>query len=370
MKSLLLLIVSFSFVFEAQSKDLGVSPSDDVLKEIYDYNSQLSLSDPSFLNNNSPLGLLRDELEITAFSEWEDTGYLVFSDENRYESERIKRELVLALPENVKVVVYTQNTSESYHEDLFNYYSRIISPERVIVLKLPRGGRTSLWTRDNTPIAVRDQNSNPYLVDAKYYYNFEPDASFGRMYEIDLLTNPYFFEGGNLINNSQGDCIVVNRKRRYPFGTSDTAAIPDQVFEQSYGCTNLIRLEHIKGIGHADEVVKFLDDKTIVTDTEEYVDRLRAQGFDVHMLPEPRTSYGTYVNSLIVNNVIYVPAYEESGDDDAFEVYQNLLPNHRVVPIESSELSSNGQGGVHCITMTYPPYELKDLTEILGGALR
>ena len=370
MKSILLLVLSIGFSANSFADGLGVSPSEEVLKEVLQYNQELSEQDPTFLNGPSSLFSLRNELEITAFSEWEDTGYLVFSDESRYESERIKRELAEGLPDGVKLVVYTQNQRSSYHEDLFDYYSRMLSPDRVIILKLPRGGRTSLWTRDNTPIAVRDQGDNPYLVDAKYYYNFEPDASFGSMYGVDLLSNPYFFEGGNLINNSQGDCIVVNRRRRYPFGTSDTAAIPDEVFERSYGCTNLIRLEHLKGIGHADEVVKFLDDKTIVTDTEEYVERLVVQGFDVHMLPEPRTPYGTYVNSLIINDVIYMPTFEESFDQSAFDTYQRLLPNHRIIPIESSDLSSNGQGGIHCITMTYPPYEIKDLTEILGGVLR
>ena len=365
----LFLVIGLSLSFTANADDLGVSPSEDVLREVFEYNQQLSLEDPSFLNSSSPTLSFNRALEITAFSEWEETGYLVFSDENRYESERIKRQLAEGLPENVKLVVYTQNTRSSYHQDLFEYYSRMLSPERVIILKLPRGGRTSLWTRDNTPIAVKDQDNNPYLVDAKYYYNFEPDASFGQMYGIDLLSNPYFFEGGNLINNSVGDCIVVNRRRRYPFGTSDTAAIPDEVFERSYGCTNLIRLEHIKGIGHADEVVKFLDNNTIVTDTEAYVERLEAQGFDVHLLPEPRTPYGTYVNSLIVNDIIYMPIFEESGDQESFDTYQRLLPNHTIVPIESSRLSSNGQGGVHCITMTYPPYELKDLAQTLGGVL-
>lgn len=361
------IILSFFLLsLNASADDLGVGPRGEVLDQIYQHNQNLSL-----LNQNVSHGIIeRSTLDITAFSEWEDTGYLVFSDENRYDSERIKEELAENLPEDVTLIVYTQSTSERYINSLYERYSKIISPERVLVLKLPRGGRTSLWTRDNTPIAVSDQGVTPYLVDAKYYYNFEPDESFSKLYGIDLLENPYFFEGGNFVNNSLGDCIVVNRNRRYPFGTSDTAAIPDEVFEVNYGCSNLIRLEHIKGIGHADEVVKFLDDTTVVTDTEDYVEILEAQGFSVHLLPEPRTEFGTYVNSLIVNNVIYVPSYEESFDQEALTLYQQLLPNHQIIQIESSELSSNGQGGIHCITMTYPPYQLENLMNTIGGALR
>jgi len=355
-----------SFGLNAFANNLGVSPRGEALDKVYEYNKNLSLLDPNFSYGEN----LRSFSDVIAFSEWEDTGYLVFSDEDRYDSERIKAELAENLPDGVKLVVYTQSSNERYIESLYKYYSSLVSPERVLILRLPWGGQTSLWTRDNTPIAVSDQSLTPFLVDAKYYYDFEPDASFSQLYGIELLTNPYFFEGGNFVNNSLGDCIVVNRNRRYPFGTSDTAAIPDEVFEANYGCSNLIRLEHIKGIGHADEVVKFLDDTTIVTDTEAYIETLEAEGFDVHLLPEPRTEFGTYVNSLIVNDVIYVPSYEESFDQEAVDTYQNLLPFHDIVQIESSELSSNGQGGIHCITMTYPPYELEDLSDVLGGAVR
>ena len=383
MKSLIVLIVLVILFFSFKTNkanangldlSLGASPSNKVLQKVLEHNQQLNfnnLSNPDFLNAPShhfPF-LNERELKITAFSEWENTGYLVFSDENRYGSKRMKKELVEGLPKNVKLIVYTQNHRDSHHKNLFNYYSNMLSPERVIILKLPKNGKTSLWTRDNTPIPVRDQNNKPYLVDAKYYYNFEPDASFSRMYQIELLTNPYFFEGGNLTNNSLGDCIIINRRVWNPLGTSDTAAIPDEVFKRNYGCTNIIRFKHLKGIGHVDEVVKFLDDNTIVTDTEAYIERLEAQGFDVHLLPEPKTPYGTYINSLIINNVIYIPVFKKPSDKKALEIYRKILPNHTIIPIESSILASYDQGGIHCITMTYPPYELMDLSEALNGTI-
>ena len=337
-------------------------PSDQILKRIESYNLNL---DTELRSTREPRAT-----NFTAFSEWEETGYLVFSDEDRYGSNRIKKELVENLPEDVDLVVYTQNQDPDYQEKLLSYYEYVLAPGRVNVLKLPTGGMTNLWTRDNTPIAVTDSNENAFFVDAKYYYNFEPDQSFGDVFDLELLENPYFFEGGNLVNNSVGDCIVVNRRRRYPFGTSDTAAIPDSIFSDLYGCTNLIRLEHLKGIGHSDEVVKFLDDTNIITDTEEYVELLEAQGFTVTLLPEPETNFGTYINSLIVNDVVYVPSFSEAFfDSKALEIYKKLMPDYRFIQVESSELSSRGQGGLHCITMTYPPFDIKDLTQILNATL-
>src|SRR5690606_28624226 len=133
---------------------------------------------------------------------------------------------------------------------------------------------------DNTPVPVWNQNGMG-LVDARYYYNFEPDAFFKDLFRSSLDRHSYFYEGGNFTANALGDCLVVNRRASYPGGDSDTAAIPDEIFRNKYGCTRLIRFRHIKGIGHSDEVVKFISDKIVLTDTRAYVPTLEAAGFTV-----------------------------------------------------------------------------------------
>ena len=169
--------------------------------------------------------------------------------------------------------------------------------------------------------------------------------------------------------NSRGECIVVNRKRNYPGGTSDTGAIPDSVFANNYGCKKLLRFKHLKGIGHADEVIKFMSDDIVVTDTPEYVQDLEKAGYTVHLLPEPDRSYETYVNSLIVNDVLYVPVFGEDGDQKAIDVYNNLNLGLKVVTIPTGDLATQGQGGIHCITMNYPQVPLQEVVENLGGSL-
>ena len=119
-----------------------------------------------------------------------------------------------------------------------------------------------------------------------------------------------------------GECIVVNRKKAYSGGVSDTAAIPDAIFKNHYGCKKLTRFKKLKGIGHADEVVKFISDDVIVTDTPEYVKKLKALGYKVHMLPEPDLNFETYANALQVNNTLFVPSFGETGDKKAANIYQ------------------------------------------------
>jgi agmatine/peptidylarginine deiminase len=338
------------------------SPSADMLKSMSLHNVSASLRYEALS--------AREQSDIVPFAEYETTGYLFFSDSNYRGNiaKGMKRILAENLPADVTLVIYTQSTSKSYQRDLFNTYSNYIPAERLRILEVPRSGRNDFWTRDNLPVPVWNQGQFS-LVDAQYYYNFEPDAFLKELFGVSMTSHPFFFEGGNFIANAKGDCIVVNRKRSYPGGVSDTGAIPDAVFSDHYGCKNLIRLKHLKGIGHSDEVVKFMSDNVVVTDTHQYVAELESHGFEVHMLPEPDRNYETYANSLLVNDVLFVPVFSESGDKKAIEIYKNINPNWKIVEVPSRRLATRGQGGVHCITMNYPPGSLERMGHSLGGKL-
>lgn len=303
------------------------------------------------------------------FAEYQDTGYIFFNDDDfRGYATEIKTAIAKNLPEEVTLVVYTTSTNASYVRSIQEKYQSLIDPERLIVLKVPRSGSNNFWTRDNLPLPVWT-GQDLTLVDARYYYNFEPDAFLTDLFQALSQKHNYFFEGGNFITNARGECIVVNRRRSYPGGTSDTAAIPDAVFENQYGCKKLTRLRHLKGIGHADEVVKFMTDDIIVTDTHEYVDTLESMGYTVVMLPEPDLNYETYVNSLQVNDTLFVPVFGEAGDQRAVEIYESLGLGLKIVTAPTRRLATRGQGGIHCITMNYPPVPLGDIVRSMNATL-
>ena len=142
--------------------------------------------------------------------------------------------------------------------------------------------------------------------------------------------------------------------------------MPDSVFRNHYGCEKLVRLPFIKGIGHADESVKFIDDKTVMTDAPTYKTILEEEGYDVVMLPRPYREYETYVNSLLVNGTIYVPIFGTDRDEEALEIYrQQGFQN--VIGLNTYNLSNDGLGSLHCITMTYPKVSFTELIDVLDG---
>jgi hypothetical protein len=351
------LLVFFTY---AGGKPQPHGPSAEQLKAMSLHNLGLAQQERS-------LGIIgkRSRSQVLPFAEYQTTGYVVFSDDDYYgAAEEIKNTIAKNLPSNTTLLVYTDSADKNYHKQLFNKYSQFLPANQLKILKVPATGSNNFWTRDNLPLPVWE-NNNFALVDARYYYNFEPDAFFQNLFGVNMASHKYFYEGGNFIANSKGDCIVVNRRKSYPGGVSDTAAIPDDVFESLYGCKNLIRFKHLKGIGHADEVVKFMSDNLIITDTKEYVATLEKAGFQVLLLPEANLNYETYINSLQVNDTVFVPIFGESNDQTVINAYKKF--GLKVVPIDTQELATQGQGGIHCITMNYPPAPIKEMARFIGA---
>jgi len=294
------------------------------------------------------------------FSEIENTGYLLFHSDTYYHTNIIKDALASNLPAGVRLIVYTDQPS--LVSNLKSHYEPLAGKNNVEVLGLTyRATDRAIWARDNTPIPVLLRGSTGQTptwgaIDAVYYGGDEPDSALANFFHIGLGKNPYQFEGGNFVADPKGNCVIVNKR--------PTAEIPDSVFTDLYGCKKVVRLKYVSGIGHADERVKFINSSTVLTDTQSYVPQLSALGYEVRVLPTPQGGrFRTYVNSLSIENKIFVPIFNEENDDEALAVYRSFGLD--VIPLDTEEISDNGNGSIHCITMTYPKMELSELKNLL-----
>jgi hypothetical protein len=349
----------------------SIRPDEQTLQIMIDHNRQKATLEPL---SDSPW---TDMIRTNPFAEYEKTGYVFFNLPNPGNGvfapwmlsspvNRIRDTIASTLPKDVKLVVYTTSQDPSEVEAIREHFENLRNPEDLIILRMPPLGGNPFWSRDALPVPVwelpRDRNLEMQLVDSRYYHNFEPDEFLSQLFGSLLNQVDYFFEGGNLIANQVGDCIIVNRISRT--GQSYVEAIPDYIF-QRYGCRTLVRLPHIRGIGHADEVVKFMSHNLVVTDTDDFADRLESAGFQVHLLPQGPRVFESYVNSLLVNDTLYVPAFGDPKDDIAVNVYRNLGLGLNIIKIPSRRLVAEGSGGIHCITANYPPVPLATLLEKL-----
>ncbi len=290
------------------------------------------------------------------YADYEEPGYLIMSSDFSFDSRRAKLEMAKNLPADAFLVIFAGNASETTKAGILRDYESVIPRRRIKVISLP-SSRQGFWARDGIPVPVLGRDNRLTVVDAKYGHGFEPDAEISRLFKTGLEKHDYYFEGGNFQANHAGDCLIVNHGHH--------VGIPDDIFSGLYGCRRLIRLPFINGIGHVDERARFINEKTIVTDTPVYKEILEGEGFTVHLLPKPAGRYETYVNSLILNDRVVGPVFDEPTDAQALAVYEKL--GLITSGANSVTLSNSGMGSVHCITMTYPKVSMTELTKALGA---
>ena len=290
------------------------------------------------------------------YADYEAPGYLIMSSDYFFNSRQAKLEMARNLPVDAVLVIFAENPSAGLKEQILADYGSVVDRARIKIISLPMAIQ-GFWARDGVPVPVLDKNNKLTVVDAVYGHGFEPDAEISRIFKTGLEKHQYYYEGGNFQANKLGDCMMVNH--------GEHVKIPDSIFSTLYGCRQLIRLPYVDGIGHVDERARFVNDKTIVTDTPAYKDILEAKGFTVKLLPKPAKYYETYVNSLILNDHVVMPVFGEPTDAQALAVYESL--GLKASGGQSSSLSNDGEGSVHCITMIYPKVPAAELMKALGA---
>ncbi|MBI3549209.1 MAG: agmatine deiminase family protein [Elusimicrobia bacterium] len=282
------------------------------------------------------------------FAEYEPVGILVMSAGFDYQSETAKTTILTHLPPGVRALVYS---THDYERETFRH-SMSGRDAAVEHLSLPLAGQ-ALWSRDSLPYPVIDAGGL-VLAAASYAQQFAPNELLAAYLKVPTRKHGHFFEHGNLTANRAGDCVTVQ--------DNFAGIMPDAAFSSAYGCKTLLRLPFIAGIGHVDEVAKFVADDLVLTDQPQFEARLKEKGWRVALLPKAELPEAlarrgvfpqrSYVNSVLVNGTAFVPTFGLPTDAPAQDAYRAL--GLTVVPVEAAYLSDYGGGGLHCMTMTYP----------------
>ncbi|MES3038095.1 MAG: agmatine deiminase family protein [Bdellovibrionota bacterium] len=281
------------------------------------------------------------------FADYERTGYLIMAAAAGHDSSAQKRTIVQNLPSDVKLILFAPKLDQAKQELIISDYARFIPRSRIIYMTIPKGER-GFWARDAVPFPLIGSGGNLILADAHYWDNFEPDDYFSQLFQAPMIKHKKTFEGGNFMTNHLGNCFMVN--------STPTDQISNSFFVKNYGCRTVTKLPHVGGIGHIDERARFIDEKTILTDTESYRKVFEKQGYTVHMLPKGKKAMETYVNSIIVNGTVFVPTFMHANDEVALNVYRSV--GLKVIGLDSRALSNTGKGSYHCITMNFPAVPL------------
>lgn len=121
-------------------------------------------------------------------------------------------------------------------------------------------------------------------------------------------------------------------------------------------------------LGHADGVLRLLDERTVLVSDYRHVDpaygrrignRLRRRGLDIILCPYAPTNgvgndgmpsaAGIYVNFLQTPDVIACPVYGQRQDDLALRTIGRCFGDCRVAPVRCDGPAAEG-GSLHCLT--------------------
>ena len=113
--------------------------------------------------------------------------------------------------------------------------------------------------------------------------------------------------------------------------------------------------------GHADGIIKAIDDNTVLLTNYDNFDSHYAKRFEnilskhftvkklSYHLEHPNKNNWAYINFLRVNDTIVIPGLDAEEDEQALQQIQSYYPECKVLQIEASEVVEKG-GALNCIT--------------------
>lgn len=292
----------------------------------------------------------------------------------------------------------------------------------MFTIPIKKRGDHSVWVRDYGPISLRQKGGKDLLIaDFNYHADREVDDHFNRTFaslgKIKRMALPLYFEGGNFLAvdfKGKKFCMTTslvaedNSEKHLKNDQEFNQLAIMAMFKRYLGCdVNLVfpRMPH-EGTGHidmwakgfrggkimvgemldatvrktsyrpwAEDIKKFLDDRA---------QDLKNHGFEVLRVPMPApvTSVDpdvplmrSYVNSLTLNHMVFLPRYTTPGegvlralgqsypDQDLTRRYELAAVDaymkagyaaNDIVWIGADDLIADG-GAIHCATMQVPP---------------
>ena len=291
-------------------------------------------------------------------------------------------EIVVALDEIVPLIVLVPDraTQQEFMQELRDEGATL---SRVSYLEIPTN---TAWVRDYGPLAVRSPSGSPLWIDSDYVNaftrsHFDDDdvpSQIAKQLGIQTVSTCVLLEGGALINNGSGLCLVSSYllERNQELGLSEEHLT--NTIKRLLGANQVVYLEPLDGeeTGHVDWFATFPASDTVVVGNygvggDPYnrellnshartLARLSTSSGPLKVVRMPMPPHGgpkffggSYTNVVYANGVLLVPLWSEASpalEASVFATYRKLLPGWRIIGINANQMGQY-QGALHCATM-------------------
>lgn len=226
-------------------------------------------------------------------------------------------------------------------------------------------GAKDIWCRDYMPVQVSQER----FVQFRYYPDYmldRPDLRTANGAGLLPLANcrrsELVIDGGNV--------VVLNH----------TAIVTDKIFRENRGIgrkqlrgqlRELLEIDRLieiprepyDPIGHADGMVRFVNEETVLVNdysriNPKFAQRLAKALEEFKQIPFPYfptgkridgidSAVGVYINYLHIRGRILTPVFDQHADDQALNQLAKVFPGVEIIPINSTELAEGG-GVLNC----------------------
>lgn len=311
-------------------------------------------------------------------SEFEETGGIIIT-WTSYQNEL--REIVRHAKLRVPVYIIAD-----YPSNVQSYLNQGgVDMENITILQI---NFNSVWVRDfgpqSTYLAGTDELA---FVDWIYNRPYRPDDNMIPMnlanhfdiplYQMTTNPNRLVATGGNFVVDGHGS--AMSSKLILTENPGLTEAQVDDIIYNYLGIDRYIKMEELPydNISHIDMHMKLLDEETLLVgefpqgvsdgpyiennlnyllDTYNTCYDREYEVVRIPMVPSsggnypPSSSYRTYTNSLILNDLVLVPSYNNSTlNQQAISIYEQAMPGYEIVGINMENVIG-ASGAIHCIT--------------------
>jgi len=253
-----------------------------------------------------------------------------------------------------------------------------------------------VWCRDHGPLFLKNKKTGEVAVSdwhfnawgAKFFPYDLDDAVPARIAQalgLRCFSHKEVLEGGAIEVNDAGqlltsESVLLNPNRHLP----KTKKAIEKILKAGLGVEEILWLgDGLEGDdtdGHIDNLARFATDDIIIAATtdkhnpshaaltanKKRLKSFRTRGgkpFEIVELPLPegpvtaptdgRELPASYVNYLLINNAILMPAYAQPSDERAYNILKSVFHEREVIPIDCTDILIEG-GALHCLTQQQP----------------
>jgi len=271
------------------------------------------------------------------------------------------------IPDAQTNFLYLADTLPKMYPEFYNRLEKDLKNQKVDFDFLP--STKDVWAVDYMPIQVGDRfiqfKYDPvYLKPKKHHKTISDVDGICSVLGIETKKSNIVLDGGNLVR-SKNQAFLTNRifvdnpawdRKKLIFQLKELLEL-DRLF--------LIPEQPGDYTGHADGMVRFIDEYTILAndfsrEQKEFYEsfEIALQNTDLKVIQLPYNVYenpndnyanGDYINYLQMRQGIFVPTFGLPEDEKAIQITKSCFPGQNIIPIESNNLAKNG-GILNCIS--------------------